>query len=98
MTRYLEHEKLKALEGKNDVVAGFLEWLSANEFVIARYHEHTDPCYDDEDDRVCGYNEDDLYPVRRNIESLMAEYFGISLTKLEDEKRAMLDEIRRHNP
>ena len=97
MTQYPEHEKLKALEGKNDAVAGFLEWMAENEYVIARHHEHNRDCRKS-GEFVCGYNQDDLYPVRRNIESLMAEYFKISLTKLEDEKRAMLDEIRRNNP
>jgi hypothetical protein len=34
---YPEHEKLRALDGKNDVVGDFIEWLREHGYVIARY-------------------------------------------------------------
>lgn len=39
--------------------------------------------------------DDKLYPVRDSIEQLLAQYFDIDLKKLEKEKRALLDEIRK---
>lgn len=38
---------------------------------------------------------DNLYQERRSIEEWLAQYFGIDLKKLEKEKRALLDEIRK---
>jgi hypothetical protein len=37
------------------------------------------------------------HPEPTNTEKLLAEFFGIDLKALEEEKRAMLDEIRRPN-
>jgi phage antirepressor YoqD-like protein len=37
MAEYPEHEKIKALGGANQIVGDFIEWLSANGYVIARY-------------------------------------------------------------
>lgn len=37
MADYPEHEKIKALGGANQIVGDFIEWLSANDYVIARY-------------------------------------------------------------
>ena len=39
-------------------------------------------------------NGDELYPLRGPISSILATYFGIDEAKLEQEKRAMLDEQR----
>lgn len=36
---YPEHEKLKALKGKNDTVGDFIEWLNANGYSICEKRE-----------------------------------------------------------
>ena len=36
----------------------------------------------------------ELRPIRTSIQDLLAEYFGIDLTKLEGEKRVILNEHR----
>lgn len=38
---------------------------------------------------------DRLYPIHDSIESLLAEHFGIDQDVLEDEKRQMLDKLRK---
>ena len=40
---------------------------------------------------------DRLMPEHINIESLLAEYFEINLDKLEQEKRAILDDFRKRS-
>lgn len=40
------------------------------------------------------YEQDYLYPIRKNTETLLAEYFKINLKKLEQEKRAILEQVR----
>jgi len=79
MTDYPEHERLKALEGKNQTIGEFIEWLSDNRYIICEWHN-----LGDEDAR--GY-----YPVNRSPQSWIAQYFQIDPAKIEAEKRAMLD-------
>lgn len=43
---------------------------------------------------VCGYGEHQLQPWRKNIQDWLAEYFGIDRQRIEEEKRAMLEELR----
>lgn len=43
--------------------------------------------------RVCKFLAGEYWPVKEDIEHLLAEYFEIDLRKLESEKREMLDEI-----
>jgi len=41
--------------------------------------------------------EDEYLPPHKSIEEILAEYFEIDLNKIEQEKRQMLEEIRKHN-
>ena len=47
------------------------------------------------EDEMSEYDETVWMPIHKRIEQLLAEYFDIDLDKLELEKRAMLDELRR---
>jgi hypothetical protein len=38
-----------------------------------------------------------LWPVRKNIERVLAQYFGIDFNKVAEEKSALLDETRAKN-
>lgn len=40
------------------------------------------------------YEGDDLMPIHRSIEETLAQYFDIDLTKVERERRAILESIR----
>lgn len=82
-SQYPEHEKLQALDGQNQCLGEFLEWLSNQGYVIC----------------VCRTQRiDDVYmPAYKPISRWLAEYFGIDEVKLENEKRAMIDELRRRN-
>lgn len=78
MSDYPEHAKLKALEGANQIVGNFIEWLGENGYVIGKYDDIGD-----------------LWPAHRSIEWFLAKHFEIDLDKLEEEKVAMLEEIRK---
>lgn len=43
------------------------------------------------------YEEAGLSPHRVNVEALLAEYFGIDLDKAEQEKRTILEELRKQH-
>lgn len=82
-TTYPEHEKLKALGGKSQVVGDFLVWLEEQGFVICE---------------PTGNQVDNLWvPLGASLEWLLAEHFEIDPEKLETEKRQMLDELRAAN-
>lgn len=95
---YPEHVRLHAVKKESQCLGQFLEWLGWEGATIARYHTHTDHCYEDGDEEgggnlVCGYDDETLYPDHIGIEARLAAYFNIDLDKLEDEKRSMLGKL-----
>lgn len=73
---YPEHEKLQAIQRQSQAIGEFLEWLptSRRGLVIARQAAESDR----------------WYPAFVPIVELLAEYFGIDLAAMENEKRSML--------
>jgi hypothetical protein len=84
---YPEHVKLKAVSGDSQKIGEFLEWLQNGQ--------------EGEDRQIalCVLNRtyDQYMPIREGIQDILARYFDIDLKVIEQEKRAMLDEIREHN-
>jgi hypothetical protein len=120
---YPEHEKLKGLDGRNEVIGDFIQWLlNERGMILCEWREG------EIDIRVCpdlscrngqrmsvtgkdygpcvrcngrGSVEVELdarlVPNSVGLEDLLADYFKIDMTALEQEKRAMLDELRALN-
>jgi len=78
MTEYPEHEKLKKISDKSQAIGEFVDWL--------RYEKNIQLAQ--------WRNGTDMMPARALIRDLLAEFFDIDQDKIEEEKRAMLDEIR----
>jgi hypothetical protein len=76
---YPEHAKLRRVSGKSQAAGEFLTWLEERGYLLAR-HELDDG---------------ELLPTPVPTQVLLAEWLGIDLAKIEDEKRAMLDALRR---
>jgi hypothetical protein len=92
-TKYPEHQKLKAVRAKSQAVGEFLDWLTAEKRItLAVAHEHTASCR--EDGLRCGYSAGDYLPASASTRELLAEFFDIDESKIENEKRAMLAELR----
>ncbi len=87
-----EHDKLKLISGKSQAIGDFLEWTRAT---LCTTHEHADNCRGDSGRLMCGLSSGEYEEVRTPIRKLLAQYFDIDEQKLEDEKVAMLDAIRR---
>jgi len=84
---YPEHEKLKEIQPKSQAIHEFLlEFLQDKGIFLANYML-------DED----GEKTDIIVPVYKNLSELVAEFYEIDLNVIENEKRAMLDEIRKAN-
>ena len=79
---YPEHEKLKALNGANQTVGDFIEWLGEQGLVIAKWSDD---------------GGDYMWPAGKSRDELIAEFFDIDRDKLEEEKREMLNKIRESN-
>jgi len=87
---YPEHAKLEAIGDKRNAVGDFIEWLSEEGYRIANWHENE--CSE------CSCMADQiLLPVMKNTPEMLAEYFDVDLIKIEKEKQAMLDSIRKAN-
>ena len=94
---YPEHEKLQKVVDKSQEIGNFIEWIrSTKAFHFAKYvaveYEDTDRF---NKPKKCTVNELHVQPY--DINALLAEYFGIDANKLEQEKCAMLEELRKAN-
>lgn len=85
--KYPEHEKLKLVQEHSNIIGQFLDWLSYERgYKICECCEGAD-----------ARNDDSYYPVNSTTEKILADYYGINLDKLENEKRQMLDLLRKQN-
>jgi hypothetical protein len=92
--KYPEHEKLKEIQEQSQVCGEFLNWLQNEKRIHLCTYEKTHIIYDDEGDGEEipeGY-----YGINKTNEKLLAEFFNIDLDRLEQEKRQMLDELRKN--
>ena len=87
MNEYPQCDKLLAVKDKSQVIGEFLEWLQGEKNLVIAEWDYGDSNTD----------EDPLVRHRFNIQELLAEFFEIDLVKVEEERRAILDEQRRLN-
>lgn len=81
---YPEHDKLHAIKDQSQAIGAFLDWLQNEREPTIVLCTRTQ------------YKWDNLYqPAHVPIPDLLAEYFEINQDKLEEEKVAMLDKIRK---
>lgn len=82
MNEYPEHQKLKAISDKSQAVHEFLEWLSRECGVeLCTRHAKTE----------------ELIPWMKRHDDVIADFFEIDLTKINEEKEAMLAQMRKDN-
>lgn len=86
--KYPEHAKLKDIQEKSQWLGEFLEWLFNNKHIELAQYKGT---FRKDDERLVPAS------ISHDPNVLLAEYFEVDLKKLELEKRAMLDEIRKAN-
>ena len=94
--KYPEHARLKAVATQSQTVGTFLDWLRDEKGIsLAVQHKHADSCKEDgERYNNCGYSEGEYMPAFATTRGLLAEFFEIDERKIEDEKLAMLAELR----
>lgn len=78
--KYPECEKMAAIKDKSQVIGEFIEWMrDTQEFEICIFS---------------GYSKEYI-PIGMTIEILLSKFFDIDLKKVEEERRHILDELRR---
>lgn len=82
---YPEHDKLEQVADESRIIGEFLDTFLLRNYVLGEYGNgrYTDT--------------ETLYPVRTDVQELLADYFGIDLVKLDIEKNQMLDAWRKEN-
>ena len=79
-----ELDKMHGVHEQSQAIGEFLDWLQIEKnWTIASWEDNDDI--------------GELYPVSFSIEKLLAEYFEIDLQKAEEEKRAILEAVRKSN-
>ena len=76
MSDYPEHDKLTAITAESQTIGAFLENSGFTLCTVGKYNDLDGNRY---------------IPVRKSINSILADYFGIDLDEIEREKRAMLE-------
>ena len=85
-----ELDKLQKVQPKSQTIGEFLDWLNyTKNYAVCAWVKTTKGEWEIIPE---GY-----YPVRTQVEDLLAEYFGIDLKKVEQEKQKMLDDLRKMN-
>ncbi len=73
-----QHDRLMEVRVESQAIGEFIDWL---------YYEHGV--------MLAHYGDGErLYTYHRNVNEMLAEFFGIDLQELEQEKRAMLARLR----
>lgn len=91
---YPEHDKLSKVSPQSQSIGEFIEWLGAKGIRFAIHHEHSDNCILD-GRLTCGIQDSELVPYHFNTNTLLAEYFNIDLSKIDEEKKSMLARLQR---
>jgi len=107
MSDYPECEKMAAVHEKSQAIGEFLEWLQTGEadgtvfkrpVFLAAHRIVT------EDSGCVPLHEEDRYvsdveivPLCATTENLLARFFNIDMEKVEKERQAMLDDLRKQN-
>lgn len=84
-----ECDKAVKIRNKSQSIGEFIEWLRDEKKVILASKM---PIEDFEDEEI-----ETLAPAYYNLDSLLAEFFGIDLNKIEKEKRELLEAVRKAN-
>lgn len=82
---YPECERMSAVADDSHKLGAFLDWLNEQGIHLAKYED------------IEGYRDPVLVFHGERYEELLARYFDIDLDKVEREKRAMLDVLRKAN-
>lgn len=83
MNEYPEHQKMKAVKERSQAIGEFLDWAQSEGLYLARYDER--------------FHDETLRAISEPFEHILARHFNIDLNKIEEEKQAMIEQLRKAN-
>jgi hypothetical protein len=87
MSSFPQHDKLMKLNGANNIVGGFIEWLGENGYTICEASTHERRRYEFGGQYM---------PTRTNRNQFIANFFEIDADELSREKDRMLEDFLQH--
>ncbi len=84
-----ECEKLLKVSKESNVIGEFLDWMESEKKLVFAKWGMVKPEYSD------GFEREGLLPEHINKEKLLADFYKIDLNKVETERRALLDHLRK---
>jgi septum formation topological specificity factor MinE len=91
MSDYPECDRMNAVKEKSQVIGEFIEWLQSSQEVTEEHESIILAHYP----RSRISSDPRLQRFQYTIEELLAKYFNIDLDKVEKEKRAILEALRK---
>ena len=91
-----ELDKLLRVRDHSKIVGEFLEYLEEHRIYLAKYEDGYEDDLAEYEDRCDGDGEI-LIRIHRSKESLIADFFGLDIEKIEEEKRSILRRIQREH-
>jgi hypothetical protein len=82
MSKTPECDKMAKVRDQSQSIGEFLEWLSGKGIHLGKQFNYNDVDYSE------------FLPYSYTTEELLAEFFEIDLNKVEEERRALLEELR----
>lgn len=79
-------DKMREVQPISQQIGYFLEWLNGQGIELAKTHEHSDGCEDNDGHFACGYRSVELEHYPYQIEKILALYFEIDLKEADKEK------------
>lgn len=102
-----ELNKLTAISEKSNAIGDFVSvFLREKGVVLGQVHKHSEKCSGWLEsqtkrrpekwlDENCGVRDGEIIPFHYNMEKLLAEFYDIDLNRVEDERRAVLEALRK---
>jgi hypothetical protein len=88
-----ECEKLAKVHEESQKIGFFLEWLFYAKGVLCKWHDARKEWVDEKHDDYF-WESQGYYPIRENIDQILADYFEIDMNKIDAERNALLNSIR----
>lgn len=95
-----ELEKMRAARDESYTLSRFIDWLDESGYAICEQRDFEDTSLTDVLTVVTGVELEPgsttmWWPIHKSFEQLLADFFDIDLNKLEEERRELLENLRK---
>jgi len=93
---YPEHAKLEKVKSRSQAIGEFLAWLQQEKGIFLGRYEQEECADCEEEGEDCGADDhiSVFHPFTPSVQRTLADFFGIDYDALQNEKDAMLEDIR----